>query len=175
MPLYALGDKQPVIDPSAYIHPDAVVIGDVTVGPESSIWPGTVLRGDRGRIHIGAQTSVQDGSVVHCTSQHDTFIGDRCVIGHNAHLEGCTVFDDSLIGSGAVVLHRVRIGPGSLVAASALVPNDKVVPPGARAIGVPARIVPDGVLPELITHAVQMYVANAHWYQAELRRIDDGA
>lgn len=175
MPIYALGDLSPTIDPTAYVHPDAVIIGDVTIGAESSIWPGTVLRGDRGRIQIGSQTSIQDGTVVHCTSELDTIIGDRCVIGHNAHLEGCVVFDDCLIGSGAVVLHRARIGPGSLVAASALVPNDREVPPGARAVGVPARIVPDGVLPELITHAVQTYVANAHWYQAELRRIDDEA
>jgi carbonic anhydrase/acetyltransferase-like protein (isoleucine patch superfamily) len=175
MPLYALGDLTPTVDPTAYVHPDAVIIGDVTIGPESSIWPGTVLRGDRGRIRIGSQTSVQDGTVVHCTSELDTIIGDRCVIGHNAHLEGCTVLDDSLIGSGAVVLHRATIGPGSLVAASALVPNGREVPPGARAVGVPARIHPGGVLPELIANAVQVYVANAHWYQAELRRIDDGA
>jgi carbonic anhydrase/acetyltransferase-like protein (isoleucine patch superfamily) len=172
MPLYAIGDRRPTIDPAAFVHPDAVIIGDVTVGPESSIWPTTVLRGDHGRIVIGSQTSVQDGTVVHCTSTLDTVIGDRCVIGHNAHLEGCTINDDSLIGSGSVVLHRAVVGPCSLVGAGAVVGNGKVVPPHARALGIPAVITPDVVAEGDFTHAVDKYVHNVHWYNAELRRLD---
>ena len=95
MALYALGDKTPDIDPTAFVHPDAVIIGDVRVGPESSVWPTAVLRGDHGAIVVGSQTSIQDGTIVHCTDKQDTIIGDRCVVGHNAHLEGCRVEDDS--------------------------------------------------------------------------------
>ncbi|MBI1351523.1 MAG: gamma carbonic anhydrase family protein [Actinomycetales bacterium] len=172
MPLYALGERTPNIDPSAFVHPDAVVIGDVTIGPESSVWPTAVLRGDHGRVIVGAQTSVQDGTIVHCTSTLDTIIGNRCVIGHNVHLEGCRIEDDSLVGSGSVVLHRAVVGPGALVGAGAVVGNDKVVPPRARALGVPATITPDIVEPGAFTHAVEIYVRNAHWYNADLRRLD---
>jgi carbonic anhydrase/acetyltransferase-like protein (isoleucine patch superfamily) len=172
MPLYALGDRRPTIDPTAFVHPDAVIIGDVTVGPESSIWPTAVLRGDHGAIIVGAQTSVQDGTVVHCTSTLDTVIGDRCVIGHNAHLEGCTIADDSLVGSGSVVLHRAVVGPHALVGAGAVVGNDKIVPRHARALGVPAVITPDVIEDDAFEAAVAVYVRNAHWYNADMRRLD---
>ena len=117
MPVYALGDRVPQIDPTAFVHPDAVVIGDVRIGPESTVWPTAVLRGDHGSITVGARTSVQDGTVVHCTQVAPTTIGDRCVVGHNAHLEGCTIEDDCLVGSGSVVLHRVVVRRGALVGA----------------------------------------------------------
>ena len=172
MPVYAIGDRRPSIDPTAFVHPDAVIIGDVTIGPESSIWPTTVLRGDSGRIRIGAQTSVQDGTVVHCTSTLDTVIGNRCVIGHNAHLEGCTIHDGSLVGSGSVVLHRAQVGPVALVGAGAVVGNDKVVPPHARALGVPAVITVDVLSDGAFDEAADIYVRNSHWYRAELRRLD---
>ena len=128
MPIYALGERTPQIDPSAFIHPDAVIIGDVIIGPESTVWPTAVLRGDHGSIVVGARTSIQDGTVVHCTQHHPTTIGDRCVVGHNAHLEGCTIEDDCLVGSGSIVLHRAVVRRGALVGASALVPNDTDVP-----------------------------------------------
>lgn len=172
MPIYAIGDRSPSIDPRAFIHPDAVVIGDVTVGPESSVWPGTVLRGDHGAIRIGARTSVQDGAIVHCTAELDTVIGDDCTVGHLAHLEGCTLESGSLVGSGATVLHRAVVRSGALVAAQALVPPGADVPAGSLARGVPARIVEGGADPELLAHATRTYVHNAHWYNAELRRID---
>lgn len=172
MPLYALGDKSPTIDPTAFVHPDAVVIGDVTVGAESSVWPTAVLRGDHGRIVIGSQTSIQDGTVIHCTADLDTVVGDRCVVGHNAHLEGCTVLDDCLVGSGSVLLHRVRVGPQALVGAGAVVSPDTNVPRGARALGVPARVT-EGVIQEgAFDGSVATYVHNAHWYNRDLRRID---
>lgn len=170
--LYALGDKSPEIDPTAFVHPEAVLIGDVRVGPESSIWPTAVLRGDHGRILIGARTSIQDGTVIHCTAELDTIIGDRCVVGHNAHLEGCTVEDDSLIGSGSVLLHRVSVGPCALVGAGAVVSPGTVVPRGARALGVPARVTEGVVRCGDFSSSVEVYVHNAHWYRAELRRLD---
>jgi carbonic anhydrase/acetyltransferase-like protein (isoleucine patch superfamily) len=172
MPCYAIGDRSPVIDPTAYVHPDAVIIGDVSIGPESSVWPTAVLRGDHGAIRVGSQTSIQDGTVVHCTSTLDTVIGDRCVVGHNAHLEGCTIHDDSLIGSGSVILHRAEVGPCALVGAGAVVGNGKVVPPHARALGVPAVITPDVIAAGDFDGPVAKYVHNVHWYAAELRRLD---
>ena len=172
MPIYALGDRQPSISIQAFIHPDAVIIGSVSVGPESTVWPGAVLRGDHGSIAVGARTSIQDGSVIHCTADLDTVIGDECTVGHLAHLEGCRIQDGALIGSGATVLHRAVVGAGALVAAQALVPPGTEVPPGALARGVPVRIVQDGADPALLRHAVDTYVRNAHWYAAELRRID---
>ena len=172
MPLYALGDRTPASDPTAFVHPDAVVIGDVRIGPESTVWPTAVLRGDHGTIIVGEQTSIQDGTVVHCTESLTTTIGDRCVVGHNAHLEGCTVEDDCLIGSGSVVLHRVVVRSGALVGAGALVPNDTVVPARAMALGVPAKIREDAVEPGAFAYAVEKYVRNGHWYRADLRRLD---
>ena len=110
MPIYALGEFEPAIHESAFVHPDAVVIGRVSIGPEASVWPCAVLRGDHGRIEVGARTSVQDGTVVHCTHEWPTLIGADCVVGHNAHLEGCVVGDGCLIGSGSITLNRVTVG-----------------------------------------------------------------
>lgn len=172
MPLYALGDRVPSIDPAAFVHPDAVIIGNVTIGPESSVWPTAVLRGDHGNIRVGSQSSVQDGTIVHCTSTLDTVIGDRCTVGHNVHLEGCTIEDDCLVGSGSVVLHEAIARKGSLIGANALIPNGMEVPSGAMALGVPAKIRPDSVSMDLLKHAADHYVHNVHWYNAELRRLD---
>jgi len=172
MPIYALGDRVPTIDPSAFVHPDAVLIGNVIIGAESSVWPTAVLRGDHGTIKVGSRTSVQDGTIVHCTSTLDTVIGDGCTVGHNVHLEGCTIEDDCLIGSGSIVLHEALIKSGALVGAQALIPNGMIVPSGAMALGVPAKIREDAVNKELLEHAAEIYVRNTHWYNAELRRLD---
>ncbi|KAA0233697.1 MAG: Carnitine operon protein CaiE [Acidimicrobiales bacterium] len=169
MTVYALGDQEPDIHPSAYVHPDAVVIGNVVIGAESSVWPGAVLRGDDGFIYVGDQTSIQDGVVVHTTRAQPTRIGSRCTIGHNAHLEGCTVHDKALVGSGSVVLHRSVIGEEALVGANALVGNDKVVPPRARALGIPAKITEDVVEPGQFDEGVDFYVARGARYRRELR------
>jgi carbonic anhydrase/acetyltransferase-like protein (isoleucine patch superfamily) len=172
MPVYALGEKTPVIHPTAFVHPDAVVIGDVTIGAQSSVWPTAVLRGDHGAITVGAQTSIQDGTIVHCTSSLDTLVGNRCVVGHNVHLEGCTIADDCLIGSGAVVLHRVVVHQYALVGAAAMVTNGTQIPRHAMALGVPAKIKPDMVKQGDFDDAVATYVHNATWYNDQLRRLD---
>lgn len=172
MTVYGLGPRVPSIDPSAFVHPDAVVIGAVTLGPESSVWPGAVLRGDYGEISVGARTSIQDGTVIHATEEHPTRIGARCVVGHIAHLEGCTVEDDCLIGSGSVVLHGVVVRSGALVGAGAVVPNGVQVPAGAMALGVPAKIRPDAVTPGSFSEGVEEYVGNGARYRQELRRLD---
>ncbi|MEO7429881.1 MAG: gamma carbonic anhydrase family protein [Acidimicrobiales bacterium] len=173
MPIYALGDIEPDIHPSAYVHPDAVVIGAVTIGPEASVWPCAVLRGDTGGIVVGARTSVQDGTVVHTTPMHPTRIGRECVIGHNVHLEGCDIGNGVLIGSGAVVLNGAVVEAEALVAAGALVSGSMVVPSRAMALGVPATIKPDAVRPEVqIVPGMHVYIERGRTYRALLRRID---
>jgi carbonic anhydrase/acetyltransferase-like protein (isoleucine patch superfamily) len=170
--IYALDDLEPQIDPTAYVHPEATVIGRVIVGPRASIWPGAVLRGDRSYIEIGADTSIQDGSVLHCTSTLPTIVGERCVVGHLVHLEGCTIESDSLVGSGSTVLHRAVIRSGAFVAAQALVAPDSEVPSGALALGVPAKIREGAANAESIAHAVEVYIANGARYAKGLRRLD---
>ena len=169
--IYALDDDEPQIHETAYVAPDAVVIGRVTIGPEASVWPGAVLRGDHGYITVGARTSVQDGTIVHCTASHPTIIGDDCVVGHNAHLEGCVVADGCLIGSGSVTLNRVVIGKGSIVAAGAVVSEGFEVPPGSLVAGVPATVKRSGVDTTWTESAVQTYIATAKHHRAGLRRI----
>lgn len=172
MAVYAIGDAVPEIHPDAYVHPDATVIGQVSVGAGSTVWPGAVLRGDYGRITVGDRTSIQDGAVIHATETLPTVIGSDCVVGHIAHLEGCVVEDGCLIGSGSVVLHRAVVRTGALVGAGAVVGNGVEVPARAMALGVPAKIRPDAVAPGTFDDAVARYVANGERYRKELRRID---
>jgi len=171
VPVYALGDDEPDIHDLAYVAPDAVVIGRVTIGPEASVWPGAVLRGDHGTISVGARTSVQDGTIVHCTADYPTVIGADCVVGHNAHLEGCVVEDGCLIGSGSVTLNRVVVGAGSIVAAAALVPEGFVVPPGSLVAGVPATIKRSGIDASWTQESVRHYVETAREHRKGLRRL----
>ena len=172
MTIYALDDDEPDIHELAYVAPDAVVIGRVTIGPEASIWPGAVLRGDHNTITVGARTSVQDGTIVHCSARWPTVIGADCVVGHNAHLEGCVVEDGCLIGSGSVTLNRVVVGAGSIVAAAALVPEGFIVPAGSLVAGVPATIKRSGVDSTWTQGAVKMYIETARHHRRGLRRID---
>lgn len=169
MAVYALGDRVPDISPDAYVHPDATVIGDVRIGAGSSVWPAAVLRGDYGTITVGERTSIQDGTVVHATADKPTTIGSDCVVGHIAHLEGCTVEDACLVGSGSVVLHDAVVRSGALVGAGAVVGNGTEVPAHAMALGVPARMRLDTVPPGAFTDAVAMYADNARRYRQELR------
>lgn len=171
MPVYALGEDVPQVHPTAYVHPDSVLIGRVEVGPEASVWPGAVLRGDGGRIVVGPRSSIQDGVVVHVGSDLDTEIGADCVIGHLAHLEGCVVEDGALIGSGSVLLQQVRVGAGALVAAGAVLPPGTQVPALALARGVPAVIVPDAVEPGAFAASAQGYVERGRRYASTLRRL----
>jgi carbonic anhydrase/acetyltransferase-like protein (isoleucine patch superfamily) len=172
MAVYALGDKVPEIDPGAYVHPDAVVIGNVHLAAGASVWPSAVLRGDDGHIRIGRDTSVQDGSVLHCTAELDTVVGDESVIGHMVHLEGCVVEDRALVGNGAVVLHRAVIRTGALVGSNAVVPAGMEVPSGAMALGVPAKLREGTVRPEMISQPMRTYVERIAVYRESLRRID---
>ncbi|WP_212913924.1 gamma carbonic anhydrase family protein [Streptomyces sp. TS71-3] len=172
MPVYALGDDVPRIHRTAFVHPDAVVIGRVSIGEEATVWPGAVLRGDHGgHIDVGDRTSIQDGTVLHTTRDWPTVIGPECVVGHNAHLEGCTVERRCLIGSGSVTLNRATVREGAVVGAAALVPEDFEVPPGVMALGVPARLREASIDPVWMDYAVRSYVEAGARYRSELRRI----
>jgi len=172
MPIYALGDLEPSIHKDAYIHPEAVIIGNVTIGAGSSVWPCAVLRGDDGSITIGERTSIQDGAVVHTTSATPTSVGDDCTIGHLAHLEGCTIESGSLVGTASVVLHRALVGPGALVAANAVVLNDQVIAPGALAMGIPAKVREGAADPNQLRENAKSYVDRGQHFKANLRRLD---
>ena len=172
MAIYAIGDRVPEIHETAFVHPDATVIGRVTLGPRSSVWPQAVVRGDYGSITIGEGSNVQDGAVVHATDSLDTVVGSHVVIGHLAHLEGCTVRDRSLIGVGSAVLHRAVIEEGATVGAGAVVTNDTVVPARGLAVGVPATVKLERSNPEAIAMMAAVYVHNCDRYRRELRRLD---
>lgn len=153
----------PTIHQTAFVAPTAVVMGDVTLGPESSVWYTSVLRGDMAPIVIGARSNIQDGTIVHVDAGFPCTIGERVGVGHKAILHGCTVEDGCLIGMGSILLNGVRIGTGSVVAAGAVVPEGMQVPPGSLVMGVPGRIVKQ-VDPELaarITGTWQHYVEQA--------------
>ena len=134
--------NSPILDSSAWVHDAATVIGDVTLGADVSIWPGVVLRGDQGSIHIGARSNIQDGTVVHATfGLSTTWVGEQVTVGHNAVLHGCRVEDRCLIGMGAIVLDNAVIGSGSIVGAGALVLKGTVIPVGSLVLGNPARTI----------------------------------
>jgi len=172
MAVYALGDLEPTIHHDAFVHPDAVIIGSVTIGAQSSVWPGAVLRGDGGLIQIGERTSVQDNAVLHTTPEWPTIVGDGCVLGHLIHLEGCRIDDDVLIGNASMVLHRSVVRSGAIVAANSVVLNDVEVPSGALAAGSPAVIKLDRVDPEFIRTSARHYVERIEQYRTSLRRLD---
>ena len=133
-------DRDPQIDPTAYVAPTAVVMGDVTLGPESSIWFGSVVRGDVHYIRIGARTSIQDLTMLHVMrDQYPLVIGDDVTVAHHCCLHGCTIGDRVLIGMGAVILNGATIGDDSIVAAGAVVSERAEFPPESLIVGVPAK------------------------------------
>ena len=134
-------DFLPEVDPSAFVHEMAYLCGEVTVGARVSIWPTAVLRGDQGRIVVGDDSNIQDGSVVHCTGGLSvTTIGERVTVGHRAVIHGCTVEDDCLIGMGSVVMDNAIVGTGSIVGAGAVVTANTVIPPGSLVLGSPGKV-----------------------------------
>ena len=137
----AYDGKSPRIAPSAFLAEGSVVVGDVEIGDRSSLWFGTVVRGDVNHVRIGARTNVQDLTVVHVTSRtHPTVIGDDVTVGHRAVLHGCTIKDRCLVGIGAIVMDGAVVGPDAMVGAGALVPPGMLVPPGTLVLGAPAKV-----------------------------------
>ncbi|MFD4397496.1 gamma carbonic anhydrase family protein [Kitasatospora sp. NPDC058397] len=136
----AVGGKAPTVDPSAFLAPNAVVVGDVTIGSGAGVWYGAVLRGDAESITVGQDSNIQDNCTLHADPGFPLVVGERISVGHNAVLHGCVVEDDALVGMNATVLNGARIGAGSLVAAGAVVPQGMRVPPGSLVAGVPAKV-----------------------------------
>ncbi len=136
----AYGGKIPRLDATAFAAEGSTIVGDVEIGPESSIWFGAIVRGDVNFVRIGARTNVQDLTVVHVTGKtHPTVIGDDVTVGHRVVLHGCTVKDRCLVGIGAIVMDGAVVGPDAMVGAGALVPPGAVVPPGTLVLGSPAK------------------------------------
>ncbi len=138
--IQTVNGKYPKIHKGAYIHPTAVVIGDVELNEEASVWPGAVLRGDIKSIIIGKGTNIQDGSVLH-TSDFKVEIGEMVTVGHNALLHSCEIGKGTLIGTGAIILDAVKIGENCIIAAGTLIPGGKVIPDGSVVMGNPYKIV----------------------------------
>ena len=140
MPEFELDGRRPRVHPDAYVAPTAILIGDVEVQAGASVWFGAVLRGDESQIVIGEGSNVQDNSMIHCSHQMPTILGRNVTVGHLACLEGCVVEDGALVGSGAIMLQRSRLGPGAMLAAGSVLAEGKEVPAGQLAAGVPAEV-----------------------------------
>jgi carbonic anhydrase/acetyltransferase-like protein (isoleucine patch superfamily) len=135
-------DFEPQLGEDAFVHPAAVVIGQISLGARASVWPNVTMRADEGPIVIGEDSNIQDGSTVHMTGGWtDTHVGARCTVGHNVILHGCTIGDDCLIGMGSIILDGVTIGAGSFVGAGSLIPPNKTIPPNSFVMGNPYRVI----------------------------------
>ncbi len=159
----------PKIPEDCFVAPNATIVGDVEMGAECSVWFNTVVRGDVNSIRMGNKVNVQDGACIHCTYQKtQTVIGNNVSIGHNAIVHGCTVEDNVLIGMGAIVMDRARIGSNSIIAAGAVVLEDTVVPPGSIFAGVPAKKVKDisqDLLKGEVERIANNYVKYSSWFK----------
>ncbi|WP_214471888.1 gamma carbonic anhydrase family protein [Mesorhizobium sp. dw_380] len=174
MPLYAIDGTEPSFADaeSNWIAPDATLIGDIRVGRNAGFWFGVVIRGDNEPIVIGADTNVQEHTVMHTDPGFPLTIGEGCTIGHRAMLHGCTIGDNSLIGMGAIVLNGARIGKNSLVGAGALVTEGKEFPDNSLIVGSPAkaiRVLDDAAIARLRGSAAH-YVANGKRFKAGLTK-----
>lgn len=160
----------PRISPTAFVAPTAVIVGDVEIGDEASIWFGVVIRGDTAPVRIGARSNVQDNTVIHTDEGMPTLIGDDCSVGHAAIVHGATVGDGSLVGMGARLLNRASIGKGSVIAAGALLPEGKSVPDGQLAMGSPAKAVRavNDVERERMREGITHYLTYAREYRANI-------
>ncbi len=176
MAIYALGDKIPRIAESAYIHPQASVIGDVIIGERVFLAPMASVRGDRGIITIDDETNIQDGAVVHSTESHDTTIGKRVNIGHNASIHSKLIDDFAAIGMGAVLMLHSVVAKGVLIGNAALLHSKTITEPYKVYAGVPAKYLrdlePDDPARKAIENYVESYIRDAIRYPTELRRID---
>lgn len=173
MAIYQLDERTPNIDPSAYVFESAAVIGEVTLGPNVSVWPGAVLRGDNEPIHIGEGSNVQEGCVLHTDPGCPLTIEANVTLGHQAMLHGCTVKEGSLIGIQAIVLNRAVIGRGCLIGAGALVTEGKVIPDYSLVVGSPARVIRELTEDERarIIESARVYVGKGRQFAQGLKRL----
>ena len=174
MAVYELDGTQPRVADSAWVADSAQVMGNVVLGEDSSVWFGTVIRGDTETITVGRGSNIQDASVLHADIGKPLTIGDNVTVGHQVMLHGCTIGDESLIGIGAIVLNGAKIGRHCLVGAGALVTEGKEFPDGSMIIGSPAKAVrqlsPEQI--EGLRRSARHYMANAQRFRAGLKKID---
>ncbi|MCD8514859.1 MAG: gamma carbonic anhydrase family protein [Burkholderiaceae bacterium] len=174
MSTYQLDDDIPQVHPSAFVADSAQVMGRVTLAEDSSVWFGTVIRGDTETISVGRGSNIQDASVLHADVGYPLTIGERVTVGHQVMLHGCTIGDESLIGIGAVILNGAKIGKNCLVGARSLVTEGKEFPDGSMILGSPAKVVRQ-LTPEQIEglrRSAQHYMDNAKRYQAGFKKLD---
>lgn len=176
MTIYVLGDKKPEIAETAYVHPQASVIGDVKIGERVFVAPMVSIRGDRGRIEIGDETNVQDGAVIHSDPRFTTKIGRRVNIGHNATIHAESVGDNAAIGMGAVLMLGSKVAEGAMIANSALLHNKMETEPNKIYAGVPAKYMrdldPESEARKAIDIYIDSYVENTRSYRHELKETD---
>lgn len=173
MPHYALGEFRPQFDTTLWVAPNATVIGDVYFEENTSVWWNAVLRADTARISVGANSNIQDNSVLHVDHDTSLTIGKGVTIGHLVMLHGCTVGDNCLIGIGAIILNRSIIGKNTIVGAGSLIPEGKVFPEGVLIMGSPGKVIRDLTQKELdyIQNSASHYVENSRRYRNELDQI----
>lgn len=173
MSVYALGAHTPNVHPQSWIAPNAAVIGQVNIERNVSVWWNCTLRGDTDLLHVGENTNIQDGSVLHTDPGLQLIIGRDVTIGHRVILHGCTIGDGCLIGMGATLLNRSVIGKHCLIGANALIPEGKVIPERSLVVGAPGRIVRQLTDEELekIARGNHHYIENWQRYQQELRQL----
>ena len=171
--IYALDGIAPQIDPSAWVAPDANLIGRVVLEAESSVWFGVTIRGDNEEIRVGRGSNVQENCVLHTDMGYPLVIGPDCTIGHKAMLHGCIIGEGTLIGMGATILNGAKIGRGCLIGAGALVTEGKEIPDGVLAVGRPAKVVRDLTEEEAagLRRSAERYRANAARYRAGFRPV----
>ncbi len=169
MTLYALDELKPAADATAWVAPDANVIGNVRLAANTSVWFGATLRGDNESIEVGAGSNVQENCVFHTDLGFPLVIGRNCTIGHKVMLHGCVIGENTLIGMGATILNGARIGRNCLIGAGALITENKVIPDGSLVMGVPGKVVRT-----LDDQAIKAIELSALHYQENARRFRDG-
>jgi carbonic anhydrase/acetyltransferase-like protein (isoleucine patch superfamily) len=175
MPIYSLDEREPVFPDSGnyWVAPTAVLIGDIHLQEDASVWFGATLRGDNEPINVGARSNVQDGCVFHTDMGYPLTIGADCTVGHNAILHGCTIKDNTLVGMGATILNGAVIGSNCIIGANALIAEGKEIPDNSLVVGVPGKVV--RTLPEQaaedIRKSAEGYVRNWRRFKPGLREI----
>ncbi len=173
MPIYAFEDKRPALSDSAFIAPTAVIVGDVTIGDDCYIGHGAILRGDYGRIVVGASSAIEEGAIVHARPDDETVIGDRVTVGHGAMIHNAQIKDGATIGMRAVISDFSVVGEGALIGEQALVRRHQEIPPRSIAVGIPARVIGEvgSGQSDMMVWAKEVYVDLARRYPRSLREI----
>jgi carbonic anhydrase/acetyltransferase-like protein (isoleucine patch superfamily) len=167
MPAYPLGSKKPRIHRSAVLAPNCTIIGDVVIGPRTSIWPGAVLRGDYGYIRIGSDCSIQDNAVVHCSGENPAVVGKGVTVAHGAIVHACRIGDECLIGAGAIIFDAATIGKHSILGVGSILLEGRRIPSRSVAVGAPAKIIRRTTIEDVraIRESYKAYVKMAQLYE----------